>query len=120
MKLIRSAAILKDEPKPLSEHLPEIPRELEHLVEKSLRKDREQRYQHIKDLYIDLNDIKKSIEPDVKVNQNTKFNIPAKTLQTSSIATQRRFSLVHAFVFLLIVVVRRWSILVVERFKQQR
>jgi serine/threonine protein kinase len=96
-------SILKDEPKKISEHLPEIPNALEHLVGKALRKDREQRYQNIKELYIDLNDIKKSIEPDVKVNQNTNLNISAKTLNTTgSIVSERRFSLVHALIFLLI------------------
>ncbi len=98
-------SILKDEPKKLSEHLPEISRELEHLVGKSLRKDREQRYQHFKDLSIDLNDIKKNTESGARVNQNTNVNVAAKTVNTTgSLATERRFSLVHALVFLLIFV----------------
>src|SRR2546429_2780906 len=44
------AAILKTEPPLLSHCLPDVPRELEHLVGKALRKDREERYQEIKDL----------------------------------------------------------------------
>lgn len=39
------AAVLKTEPPPLDRSLPAAPRELRHIVEKALRKDRDQRYQ---------------------------------------------------------------------------
>ncbi len=95
-------SILKDEPKPLSEHQPHISHHLEHIVSKALRKDREQRYQHIKDLFIDLNDIKKTIELNAKLIHNTDPAKAVRTLQTTTgIVTERRFSLIHALVFLL-------------------
>src|SRR5207248_3730695 len=52
------AAILKTEPPPLSTSAPEVPSELGHIVRKALRKDREARYQTIKDLLLDLQDLK--------------------------------------------------------------
>ena len=95
-------AILKDELQPLGEHSVEIPQELEHIVGKALRKDREQRYQHIKDLLIDLSDLKQSVEPNARIIHNTNPAISAKTLNTTSgIVTERRFSLIHALGFLI-------------------
>jgi TolB-like protein len=48
------ASILKVEPPRLRERSPEVPSELERIVMKALAKDREQRYQTIGDLLIDL------------------------------------------------------------------
>ena len=56
------SSILKDEPKPISQILPEVPSEIERIVNKTLRKDREERYQTAKDLLIDLKDAKQSLE----------------------------------------------------------
>ncbi len=56
------SSILKDEPKPISQFLPEVPKEIERIVSKTLRKDREERYQTAKDLVIDLKDAKQSLE----------------------------------------------------------
>lgn len=96
-------SILKDEPKPLGEHQPGISQDLERIVGKALRKDREKRYQHIKDLFIDLNDIKRTIELDTNLIRHTDSAKAVKTAQTSTgIVTERRFSLVHALIFLLV------------------
>jgi serine/threonine protein kinase len=48
------AAILRDEPPPLTVHLPDVPRELARIVGKALRKDREERYQSAKELIAEL------------------------------------------------------------------
>ena len=56
------AEILKVEPPPPVEFVPEVPHELERMISKALRKDRETRYQTVKDLLIDLQDFKKEIE----------------------------------------------------------
>jgi len=56
------ASILKSEPPPLAESMPNAPAELERLVGKALRKDREQRYQSVKDLLIDLKELKQELE----------------------------------------------------------
>jgi predicted esterase len=56
------AAILDKEPVSLAHHLPEVPSELERIISKSLRKEREDRYQVIKDLLVDLEDFKRELE----------------------------------------------------------
>jgi eukaryotic-like serine/threonine-protein kinase len=54
--------ILQKEPRPLTHSLPEVPGELERIVRKALRKDKEERYQTIKDLLIDLRNLRKERE----------------------------------------------------------
>jgi serine/threonine protein kinase len=54
-------SILDKEPAPLAEHSPDIPAEFERIVSKALRKDREERYQTIKDLSIDLKSFKEEL-----------------------------------------------------------
>jgi eukaryotic-like serine/threonine-protein kinase len=56
------ALILQKEPLPLAHSLPEVPVELERIVRKALRKDKEERYQTIKDLLIDLRNLRKELE----------------------------------------------------------
>ncbi|MBX3280419.1 MAG: protein kinase [Acidobacteria bacterium] len=56
------AAILDHEPPPLARYLSEAPRELEHILSKALRKNREERYQTAEDLLLDLKDFKQELE----------------------------------------------------------
>jgi serine/threonine protein kinase len=51
-------SILEKEPPPLDLARPEVPAEFQRIVSKTLRKDREDRYQTIKDLLIDLKSFK--------------------------------------------------------------
>jgi eukaryotic-like serine/threonine-protein kinase len=60
------AAILKTEPPPLGHYLPEAPGELARIVTKALRKDREERYQTIKDLLVDLKRLRQELEVRAK------------------------------------------------------
>lgn len=54
------AAILKSDPPPINTgDTNGIPGSLERIVNRTLRKDREERYQHIKDLLIDLKDFRR-------------------------------------------------------------
>jgi hypothetical protein len=55
-------SILEKEPVPLSRSAPEIPTELERIASKALAKDREERYQTVKDLLIDLKRLKSRLE----------------------------------------------------------
>ena len=54
-------AILESEPMPLAQFLPDVPAELEWIVRKALRKDREQRYQTVKEMLGDLNEAKQRL-----------------------------------------------------------
>jgi len=56
------SGILSREPESLLSHLPDGPRELDRIVSRAMRKDREERYQTVKDLMIDLKDLKREIE----------------------------------------------------------
>ncbi len=68
--------ILKTEPAPLRQHAPDAPRELEQIVSKALRKDREQRCQHVRDLLIDLNDLRRELEFEEKLKTKTAREMP--------------------------------------------
>jgi serine/threonine protein kinase len=57
------AATLSDrEAQPLSRFSPEVPVELERIVGKALRKNREERYQTVKDLLLDLQSLRQHLE----------------------------------------------------------
>jgi eukaryotic-like serine/threonine-protein kinase len=64
------AAILKTEPPPLSQVVPGIPPELARIVTKSLRKDREERYQVVKDLWLDLKALKQELDFQDKLDRS--------------------------------------------------
>ena len=56
------SGILAREPESLLPHLSEGPRDLDRVVFRAIRKDREERYQTVKDLLIDLKDLKRQID----------------------------------------------------------
>jgi serine/threonine protein kinase/Tol biopolymer transport system component len=62
--------ILQKEPPPLAHFWPEVPAELERIVRKALRKDREERYQTIKDLLIDLRNLRKELELEAEMERS--------------------------------------------------
>jgi serine/threonine protein kinase/TolB-like protein len=64
------AEILKVEPPPAVELAPEVPHELERIIAKALRKDRESRYQTIKDMLIDLQDFKREMEFQAQLHRS--------------------------------------------------
>jgi len=61
------AEILKVEPRPPAEFAPDIPPELEAIIGKALRKDRDARYQSAGDLLHDLQEFKKEAEFQAKL-----------------------------------------------------
>jgi eukaryotic-like serine/threonine-protein kinase len=54
--------VLNKDPGPLSSYTSGVPLELQRIVNKSLRKDREERYQTVKDLLLDLKSLKRELE----------------------------------------------------------
>jgi serine/threonine protein kinase/CheY-like chemotaxis protein len=56
------ASILKTDPPPPVREGEPVPRELQQIISKCLRKNREDRSQHIKDLLIDMKDCKRELE----------------------------------------------------------
>ena len=61
-KMATLAAVMREEPKPLSEIAPAVPRELEKLIARCLRKDPERRAQHMSDLKLALEELKEESE----------------------------------------------------------
>jgi len=62
--------ILQREPAPLARTLPGAPPELERIVSKALRKNREERYQVVKDLLLDLKSLKQELEFAAKLERS--------------------------------------------------
>lgn len=65
------AAILSEEPKPLTEIDPDVPIELQRIVTKTLQKKRSERYQTVKDLLADLRALKQEREFRERLQSST-------------------------------------------------
>lgn len=63
------AALLKDEPEPLSVVNPQIPFELDRVVKRALAKNRDSRYQTITELSADLHQLQEAIQLNAKLGQ---------------------------------------------------
>ena len=63
------AGILKTEPPLLNRYVPDVPAELERIVTKALRKEKDERYQVIKDLGLDLKSLKQRLEFEVALER---------------------------------------------------
>lgn len=64
-------AITQKEPPPLARFAPDLPAELEWIVMKALRKDRDERYQTIKELITDLKRLKQRLEFQTELERST-------------------------------------------------
>src|SRR5262245_41283854 len=63
-------SILDREPPRLSQILPGVPAELERIVGRALRKDREERYQSVKDFQLDLKSLQQEIELQARLGDS--------------------------------------------------
>ena len=63
-------AITQKEPAPLARFAPNVPAELDWIVMKALRKDRDERYQTIKELLTDLRRLKQRLEFEVELERS--------------------------------------------------
>ena len=74
--------ILQKDPLPLTRYAPDVPSELERIVNKALTKDREDRYQTAKDLLIDLRSLKRKLEVDAELDRTLppEFRGPLSTV----------------------------------------
>jgi eukaryotic-like serine/threonine-protein kinase len=82
-------ALLRSEPLPLSHYLPEVPPELERIVEKTLLKDRKLRYQIVKDLQLDLKNLKEYLEFEARLAGNDQWPVrDRKMVKTKVVSTE--------------------------------
>src|SRR5438132_2838444 len=65
-----NAAILKTEPPALSQYAQDTPPELERIVRKALQKDREERYQVVKDLLLDLKSLRRDLDVSAAIERS--------------------------------------------------
>lgn len=64
------AAIVKTDPAPVTRLAPDTPPKLEEIIFKALEKDRDERYQTIKDLLVDLRRLKKRLDFELEVERS--------------------------------------------------
>jgi eukaryotic-like serine/threonine-protein kinase len=64
------AAIVKTEPAPINRFTPEAPEKLAEIITKALEKDRDDRYQTVKDLLVDLRRLKKRLDVEAEIDRS--------------------------------------------------
>ncbi|MBA3694597.1 MAG: protein kinase, partial [Acidobacteria bacterium] len=88
--------ILTKEPKPIGELNAKTPLSLEHIVNKSLRKEKAERYQTAKDLLIDLKSLEKRLEFEAELERSSPPNKQTDgKLQFSEANVTEKISIVH-------------------------
>jgi len=79
------ASILSDkEPLPIARYEPNAPPELERIVEKTLAKERDERYQSARELEIDLRRLKKRLDLNAELTRSTQGKVAPTTREISS------------------------------------
>ena len=68
-------SILTTEPVSIFKYSPDVPAELQRIVSKALRKDREERYQTSKDLLVDLRSLKQELEFELKLRLSSSSEV---------------------------------------------
>ena len=71
------ASIISLEPQPITSLAPHLPRELQRIVQKTLKKKRDQRYQSTRDLLGDLKELRDELRVEAKLEQTAVPNRPA-------------------------------------------
>jgi serine/threonine protein kinase len=76
---IISAILSREQAAPLARFAHDIPDRLEEIVTKALTKDREERYQHVKDLLIDLKRLKQKLEVEAEIERSVTPDLRTST-----------------------------------------
>ena len=98
------ASVLMIEPPPLSRFLPNVPSELQRIVRKTLRKDKEDRYSTAKELLVDLKNLQHDLdtesrtEPAVEEEVKSVAILPFKNLMNDASVSFYEFSLADAVI----------------------
>ena len=70
------SSIISTEPQPITSLAPHLPRELQRIVQKTLKKKRDQRYQSTRDLLMDLKDLRDELQIEAKLDQTAVPSTP--------------------------------------------
>jgi serine/threonine protein kinase len=65
------SVLLQKEPQPLSTLARDVPAELQHIISKALRKDRDERYQTVQSLLVDLKTLQQELDFAAKLERST-------------------------------------------------
>ena len=84
--------ILQKDAAPLTRFAPHVPDELERIVTKALTKDREERYQTMKDLLLDFRALKRKIEVDAEIDRTISPELRAASATVSGQSAMRTAS----------------------------
>jgi Tol biopolymer transport system component len=82
------SAILSRDPPPLTRYTSAVPAELQRIVGKMLRKNRDERYQTAKDVMIDLQDLRKQLESSSRPDSSRA--VEAKFASTTGVETDHQ------------------------------
>ncbi|HEX8920258.1 MAG TPA: protein kinase, partial [Pyrinomonadaceae bacterium] len=80
------AAILKEEPPPLSELVPDAPLKLQEVVSRALCKNRDERYQTARELLNDLRALKQDVEFEMKLARSRETGTSGEGAEVTSTA----------------------------------
>lgn len=69
------SSIISSEPQPLTSLAPHLPRELQRIVQKTLKKKRDQRYHSTRDLLVDLKELRDELQIEAKLDHTA---VPSK------------------------------------------
>jgi serine/threonine-protein kinase len=61
-------SIVQKRPRPMARFAPDMPQEMERIVDKALNKNKEERYQTVKDMLIDLKRLKRRLETEEEID----------------------------------------------------
>jgi serine/threonine protein kinase len=78
------SSIISTEPPPIISVAPSLPRELQRIVQKTLKKKRDQRYQSTRDLLVDLKELRDELRMEAMLEQTAVPNPPADSGPTTT------------------------------------
>ncbi len=79
-------SVLERQPQPLVQSLPDVPAELERIIHKALRKDRDERYQSIKEMAIDLKGLRRALEFQSDLERSGAPNLSIRPLPVGNLS----------------------------------
>jgi serine/threonine-protein kinase len=77
-------SILQKRPRPMARFSQDVPVEMERIVGKALSKNREERYQTVKDMLIDLKRLRRGLELEAETNDEPELELSRQLLSSSN------------------------------------
>lgn len=84
--------ILQKQPPPIARYAPEVPEEMDRIITKSLVKDRDDRYQTVKDLLIDLQRLRRQLDLRAEIERT----VPPDKANDGTVTGNQRHTTVAA------------------------